>query len=78
MAEQFDWSAPPLSAEDRVLINAYVESGRTVDDLPYTSELDAIVRATGLAPTDENKRVVLQRLLALRKRGQLPRGIFAA
>ncbi len=57
----------PVDA-DAALIEAYAAAGRTLDDLPYTSDLDRIVAHAGGAPRD-----VLHRLHNLRKAGRLPR-----
>jgi len=73
MSETFTWDAPPLTLEDQRLVNAYVEAGRTLDDLPYTVEFDSLVNTLG-SPSDLNtKHAVFSRLLHLRKAGRLPR-----
>jgi len=55
---------------DAVLIGAYEKRGRTLDDLPYTQEFEAIY---GEAGEGRSRREVLARLLNLRKAGKLPR-----
>jgi len=73
MTQAFNWEAPPLSAEDERLVDAYVRSRRALDDLPYTPEFDKIV--TEISPTDtsEARHAIFKRLLTLRKMGRLPR-----
>lgn len=60
-----------LDSDDR-LVAAYVEVGRTLDDLPYTEEFEKLVKALGgdgaLARSE-----VLHRLQNLRKANKLPR-----
>ncbi|MDX2132875.1 MAG: hypothetical protein SFY69_12565 [Planctomycetota bacterium] len=60
---------------DRLLVAAYERAGRTLDDLAYTPEFEALYGAVaggsaGAAPT---RRDVLHRLQNLRKAGKLPR-----
>lgn len=72
MTEPFVKSTP-LSGEDQALVTAYVRCGRTLDDLPYTNELDGILTAIGKEPSDDSRREVLGRLMTIRKSGRLPR-----
>jgi hypothetical protein len=61
---------PDFSDRDERLVAAYARAGRTLDDLPYTREFDALVAEAGLgdAPAD-----VFRRLHTLRKAGRLPK-----
>lgn len=56
---------------DELLISVYLKQGRTLDDLPYTPEFEAIYRAV----EDENitREMLFHRLHNLRKAGELPR-----
>lgn len=63
-----DDNAP--SGEDAALIAQYERTGRTLDDLPYTSELSALCAQLGRS---EEERAVLDRLLRIRKSGGLPK-----
>lgn len=73
MPETFTWDAPALASEDQRLVDAYIQSGRNLDDLPYTLEFDSLVSTLG-SPSDLNtKHAVFSRLLHLRKAGRLPR-----
>jgi argininosuccinate lyase len=62
--------ALPLGDGDQALIDAYVHHNRTLDDLPYTGEFEAIFAAAG---DGRSRRDVLSRLLNMRKAGRLPR-----
>ncbi len=66
-------SMPPADAYDRALIEAYVRAGRTLDDLPYTPQFDAIVTEIRRVDPDATPRTVLHRLQTLRKSSRLPR-----
>lgn len=57
---------------DAALIAAYQQTGRTLDDLPYTSDFDAMHAQLQSAGAGLTKRAVLQRLQNLRKAGRLP------
>ena len=72
MTERSIWDAPPLAPEDQQLIDAYESVGRSVDDLPYTEEFDAVLRKLGYPETQEQRHSVFKRLLRLRKSGRLP------
>lgn len=63
------------SDDDDLLIRAYQRQGRTLDDLPYTPELDAICAAVceGQSPTMDEQRAAFHRLHNIRKAGRLPR-----
>ncbi|MCI0366231.1 MAG: hypothetical protein L0219_20410 [Phycisphaerales bacterium] len=73
MPSDFNWEAPPLSAEDQKLIEAYMAVGQPLDELPYTEAFDRIVRLIGATKTEESKHSTWKRLLYLRKRALLPR-----
>lgn len=60
----------PLGGEDAMLVSVYQRMGRTLDDLPYTPELETICEAVGRT---EDARAVFHRLHNLRKAGKLPR-----
>ena len=55
--------------EADALIAAYRAQGRTLDDLPYTDEFEAIVAAVGV----EDRGAVFHRLQGIRKAGLLPK-----
>lgn len=54
------------------LIEAYQRAGRTLDDLPYTDEFEALYTTVAKAQ-NANRRAVFHRLHNLRKAGRLPR-----
>lgn len=58
-------------APEPALVRAYVEAGRTLDDLPYTDEFESLVAALGGEGVD--RRAVIHRLQNLRKANKLPR-----
>lgn len=60
-----------LGSDDR-LVAAYVEVGRTLDDLPYTDEFEKLVAVLG-GEGAVARREVLHRLQNLRKANKLPR-----
>lgn len=62
----------PLSAEDLRLVDAYVNSGRTTDDLPYTPEFDEMVQLLRHAGDARSERDLIVRLFRLRKAARLP------
>ncbi|MBX9681212.1 MAG: hypothetical protein K2X38_20850 [Gemmataceae bacterium] len=65
---------PPLSAEDEKLIEAYLKVGKPVDKLAYTEEFDRLVEmVSGRTHSLDEKYLLFQRLLSLRKRARLPR-----
>jgi hypothetical protein len=68
------WEAPPLSAEDQQLLEAYLKAGRSLDDLPYTQDFEDLFHQLNRYPdTQDARHFVFQRLLRLRKTGRLPR-----
>lgn len=73
MPEEKILNLPPLSEEDQRLIDAYLQVGRPVDQLPYSQEFDRLIKMLGKPETSDEKYLVFQRLLGLRKRARLPR-----
>ena len=65
--------AQTLDDQDQALVRAYVAAGRTLDDLPYTAEFEAIFKAVGGEETGRDRRAVFHRLHNLRKAKKLPR-----
>ncbi len=67
------------TSNDDLLISVYVKQGRTLDDLPYTDEFEAIYSAVvGDGNPDEplagtSRAALFHRLHNLRKAGRLPR-----
>lgn len=63
------------NVDEQRVIDAYVEQGRTLDDLPYTIEFESIYAVlTGDAKTPAVSRAAMfHRLHNLRKAGRLPR-----
>jgi len=60
--------------QEAAMVGAYQAQGRTLDDLPYTPQFEAIMAAIGDGPS---RREVFQRLHNLRKAGRLPTGLKA-
>jgi hypothetical protein len=67
----FGGEAAGAGADD-VIKAAYISTGRTLDDLPYTPEFDSIYRAAGGAAYG-TPRALFHRLHNLRKAGKLGR-----
>jgi len=63
------------SDDDDLLIRAYQRQGRTLDDLPYTAEFDAVCAAVaeGDHATMAEQRAAFHRLHNIRKAGKLPK-----
>jgi hypothetical protein len=61
-------ASPTRDQRDALLIQHYQSAGRTLDDLPYTPEFEAIFTAVG-----GDRRALFHRLHNLRKAGKLPR-----
>ena len=66
--------------DDELLINVYLKQGRTLDDLPYTDEFEALYTAMygpdgrdAPNPAEQTKSKVIHRLHNLRKAGKLPK-----
>lgn len=64
---------PPLTEEEQRLIDAYVQIGKPVDRLPYSNDFDRLIKKLGKPNSMDEKYLVFQRLLSLRKRARLPR-----
>ena len=60
------------TSSDELLISVYQKQGRTLDDLPYTPEFDAICEAMG-AGSKSQRADLFHRLHNLRKAAGLPR-----
>lgn len=65
-------ASPTGDETDTALIRAYESAGRTLDDLPYTKEFEALYAAVA-SEVNGSERDVLHRLHTLRKAGRLPR-----
>ncbi len=63
------------TSDDELLISVYQKQGRTLDDLPYTDEFDAIHAAVigDENATSTSRADLFHRLHNLRKAGKLPR-----
>lgn len=72
MSDQFAWEAPPLDAQDRRLVDAYLSVGRPLDRLPYTDDFEKLMALVHADSSNEARRQVFSRLLRLRKMGRLP------
>jgi hypothetical protein len=74
MSSLFDiFDAPaPLSKPDEQLIAAFVAAGRSLDDLPYTLEFDALIKAMSTVGDKRSPQELLHRLHNLRKAKRLP------
>lgn len=59
-----------LEKQDRQLVDAYAQAGRTLDDLPYTLQFDTI-HAVGAG--GRTKHELFHKLHNIRKAGKLPR-----
>ena len=67
--------------DDELLINVYQKQARTLDDLPYTDEFEALytdmygpdARDAPGKPADYSRAKVFHRLHNLRKAGKLPK-----
>lgn len=65
--------ARELTDFDRLLIDAYMVGGRTLDDLPYTREFEDLFMSLGGDACGKSRREVFHRLHNLRKASKLPR-----
>lgn len=72
METLFGDSGEQTPGGDDRLVWAYVEVGRTLDDLPYTEEFERLVAVLG-GEGAVARREVLRRLQNLRKANKLPR-----
>lgn len=73
MSTGFSWTAPPLDESDETLVRAYIDTGKSLDSLPYTEDFDRLVEKVQAGNSDFAKHSVFMRLLTLRKQGRLPR-----
>jgi hypothetical protein len=73
MADEELFELPPLTDEEQRIVDAYEKIGVPVDKLAYSPEFDRIIEMLGKPKTDNEKYLVFQRLLSLRKRSRLPR-----
>jgi hypothetical protein len=62
----------PLSVDDQRLIDGYVNSGRTTDDLPYSPEFEELVARLRESGDFRSERELITRLFRLRKAARLP------
>lgn len=58
---------------DAALIAAYESAGRTLDDLPYTPEFEALVQRVRARGDVRTPRELLSRLQNIRKQARLPK-----
>lgn len=61
------------TSDDELLVSVYAKQGRTLDDLPYTPEFEAIVAALGVEDDAKARAALFRRLHNIRKAGRLPR-----
>lgn len=78
MPNESNDAADDRPAEDQLLSRLYEEAGRTLDDLPYTTEFARLVETARLQGMRMTPREMLHRLHNLRKAGKLPRSGRAA
>ncbi|MFN0011415.1 MAG: hypothetical protein ACKVS8_07205 [Phycisphaerales bacterium] len=67
------FKAEELSAQDKRLLEEYERVGRSVDDLAYTAEFDALCDQLKAMGDSRSKAELFRRLLTFRKAGRLPR-----
>jgi len=60
-------------AKDTVIVSAYEQAARTLDDLPYTDEFEQLMSLVKETDEAAEHREVFHRLHNLRKAGKLPR-----
>ncbi len=73
MTNRFDWSIPPLTLGEQILSEANISSGKALNDLPYTKELEELCTRFEVAQTDAVCYQIFRKLLRRRKTGRLPR-----
>ncbi len=61
------------TTDDDLLKSVYARQGRTLDDLPYTPQFEAIAQALGAADSNAQRAELFHRLHNLRKAANLPR-----
>lgn len=59
--------------EDELLRSVFARQGRTLDDLPYTPQFEAIAAAMGASESSARRAELFHRLHNLRKAAKLPR-----
>ncbi|MFA6045672.1 MAG: hypothetical protein WC718_11875 [Phycisphaerales bacterium] len=73
MSETLFGNAGTAPNNDERLVDAYVEIGRTLDDLPYTQDFEALLERIGVGVEAAGRREVFHRLHNLRKASKLPK-----
>jgi len=73
MTDKFSWLPPALTPEEERLVDLYVDTGRPLDDLPYTADFERMVAQARGETSREACHDVLKQLFRLRKQGRLPR-----
>ena len=61
------------TSDDELLASVYQKQGRTLDDLPYTPDFEAIFAAVTGDESASGRAQLFRRLHNLRKAGKLPR-----
>ncbi|MGP1272399.1 MAG: hypothetical protein ACTS22_03620 [Phycisphaerales bacterium] len=64
---------PSRDASDEAIVAAYAQTGRTLDDLPYTPEFESLLELVLASDPVATHRGVFHRLHTLRKSGKLVR-----
>ena len=72
MGDEELFELPPLTDEEQRIVDAYERIGVPVDKLAYTPDFDRLIQMLGKPDTADEKYLVFQRLLSLRKRSRLP------
>lgn len=67
-----DGGGATVSQYNERLVAAYVEIGRTLDDLPYTQEFLQLCTLAGTTEAGMSEQAVFRRLQNIRKAGKLP------
>lgn len=73
MTELFPHLADSLPALDQRIVEAYLASGRTLDDLPFTDDFERIYDRVREKHPAVDRHDLMHRLFNLRKAGRLPR-----
>ena len=71
-ATLFAATDPAQSAGDHLLVDAFVAAGRTLDNLPYTTDFDRLLERVRAKDAAHTAFTVLHRLQNLRKARKLP------
>ncbi len=69
----FGVEAPPPREDEARIIEAYARTGRTLDDLPYTRDFEAMHAELRGAGVELSAAELFRRLHTIRKAGRLPR-----